>query len=291
MAETRKGFAFNNPDVAANGGWGAIITPDELRYVYNFGLPLTAPTGQVMTDETLQWYIDMAVKNVEMDLNFTMIKKQIRYRQPHLAPARTLPGVEEIDYEWEDPYDFDPEQFRKYIHIQLRRCPVISVQEVSFKNVIGQEITNITSWIKINHDYGTLEFYPSQGAFAAIPFFASPVFPNIAYQFAGEFPDAFFIDYIAGFNSAAILRKRYTELFNIVGILASINMMLDFGEGRSSALASSSVGLAGISESYSTTMSAENTLMGAKIVMLRKILHEFYASNRYKYGGLIFGAI
>ena len=34
--DCRKGFAFNNPDITSNGGWGCMITPDELRYVFAF---------------------------------------------------------------------------------------------------------------------------------------------------------------------------------------------------------------------------------------------------------------
>ena len=73
--ETRKGYAFNNPDFTANGNWGAIITPDELRYVYAFGNELIAPNAQTITDDTLKWYIDNAVGYIEKDLKIKILKK------------------------------------------------------------------------------------------------------------------------------------------------------------------------------------------------------------------------
>ena len=100
--EVRKGFSFCNPDTTANNGWGAIVTPDELRYTYAFGNDLVAPNGQTITDCTLQWYIDQAVANVERDLNVTLIKKQFRHtpinKDGTFVSRSDLEGEPDIDY-------------------------------------------------------------------------------------------------------------------------------------------------------------------------------------------------
>ena len=78
--ETRKGYAFNNPDFTSKGNWGAIIHPDELRYVYAFGNELVAPNSQTITDDTLWWYINNAISHVERDLKIKILKKIYKYR-------------------------------------------------------------------------------------------------------------------------------------------------------------------------------------------------------------------
>jgi hypothetical protein len=296
--ETRLGFAFNNPDYEANDGWGAIITPDELRYVYAFGNELVATNSQFIIPETLQWYIDNAIGKVERDLKVSLYKRIYKHRPVFIngvEQERTDledAGTPEIDYFWEDPYDWDRKNFTEFIYIKLRNRPILSVEKVDFRDPTGNIITEMTSWRKVNHPMGSIEFFPHAGALARLPmyaggnFFMSPV--RWVYD---RFPDGFYIDYTAGFESAEHLRKKYPELFGVVGMLAGISLLNDFGDGKSAAVASTSLGLDGISESLSTTQSATNALFGARILQFQKQLKDFYKENKNKYCGMHIGAL
>lgn len=298
--DTRKGYSFNNPDTTANNSWGAIITPDELRYVYGFGNDLVSPNGQVITDDTLQWYVDQATSNVERDLNVTLIKKKFRHtpinangveqsREDELKDE----GEADIDYIWEEPYDFDKKKFGEYIFIKLRTRPVIEVTKAEFRDPIGNLIADILSWKKVNFKTGTLEFFPHAGALMSLPIFGGSSFFNspVRYAYNDYYPDAYYIDYDAGFKSARHLQTQWREIFIVVGKLAAINMLSDYGDGKTAAVASSSLGLEGVSESVSTTLSATSAAFGARILQFQKDLALFYKKNKYKYGGVLIGAL
>jgi len=292
LSDARKGYAFDNPDTAANDGWGAILTPDELRYVYGFGTDMVAPNAQVMTDNTLKYYIDNAIANCERDLEIKLMQRVYKHRPPVFGDSRTIAGTEGIDYEWEEGYDFDRGSFSNYMYIKLRQRPILSLDKVDWYDVAGNLMIEITEWCKPNYEKGSLQFFPNAGSLMALPIYLGQTFAMGKFM-AGiqNYPDAFFIDYEAGFGSAALLRKKWPEIFTVVGKLAAINMLSDVGDGKSAAIASSSIGLSGISESYSTTMSATSAMFGARILQLKDDLKIWYKTNRTKYSGILLGAV
>lgn len=292
--EMRLGFAFNHPDTQANNGWRAIITPDELRFNYAFGNELIAPNAQTITDDTLKWYIDNAVAMLERDLKVTLRKKRIMARPVNGQTRSDLTNLTEyVDFEYEEPYDFDAKVMQEYIYIKLRKRPLLSVQQVIWKDVAGGTIIDLSSWMRINYEKGSLQFFPNAGGLANLPLSIGNSSIGLwnAISYRGRYPDAFYIDYYAGFNSAAQLRAKHSELFQITGMLAAVNLLNDLGLGKSPGIASSSVSLAGISESFSTTQSAENSLYGATIRYYRETLKQFYKMNGNKYSGLLLGSL
>ena len=297
--ETRKGFYFNNPDKTANNGWGAIVTSDELRYVHAFGNDLVAPNGQVMTDDTLQWYISQAVANCERDLNITIIKKKFRHtpvNKDGIAVSRddelTEDGEADIDFFWEDPYDFNRKSFAEFIFIKLRTRPIIEIKKVEFRDPTGNLIADIKSWKKVNYKMGSLEFFPHAGALASLPLYTGSSYWNSPVRYIYDrYPDAYFIDYDAGFKTVDHFQAQWKELFTIVGKLAAINMLSDYGDGKTAAVASSSLGLEGISESLSTTLSATSAAFGARILQYKRDIADFYKNNKNKYSGMLLGAL
>ena len=295
-SETRKGYSFNNPDFTSNNGWGCIVTPDELRYVYAFGNELVAPNYQTITDETLKEYVNQGIASLEKDLDIKLIKRIYKYRTPIGQTERDLSafGDAGLDYEWSEGYDFNAKNVNEdYMYLKLRRRPVISIENVKWKDPTGADVIDIAQWLKPNYEKGSLEFFPSAGSLASLPAsyaVGNNIFSRIL-RGRNTYPDAFFVDYTVGFEDVRYLRKKWPELFKVVGMLAAINLLNDYGDGRSPGLASSSISLAGISESYSTTQSATNALFGARILSFEKQLKDFYKKNKNKYSGLLFGSL
>jgi len=292
----RKGFAYNNPELLANDGFGSILTPDELRYVYAFGNRLIAgTTGETIPDSVLQWYIDKAVAAVEKDLNYKIIKQFI-YTDFRVGPSkRTEVDPSQIDYLdpavlatqnylWEDPYDFDYEQFRQYLRIKLRYFPINSVTKFLFKDPTGKNLFDLSQFVRPNRFIdGSIEVFPSVlNAFYTPGMFFDPRFWG--YIVNGRYPDGWVVDYSVGFDNVLEFKKRNYELFDLIGKLAAINLLSDYGDGKTSSLASSSVSLSGISESLSTTMSATSAAFGARIIAYRADIKYFWEHNRKKYG-------
>ena len=281
----RKGFAYENPDLKRYKDWGAIITPDELRYIYAFGNQLySGVTGETIPDSVLWWYIDNAIASVEMDLNYRIIKKRIF---SHASATFLRDDVTDFDEDndlWEEPYDFDWYQFKKYMYVKLRHFPINKVLKVQFADPLGHKMYEFSQWAKPNKfSDGSIEFFPNVVILAKIPFFAS-YHAFAALMQNNMYPDAWFIDYEVGFENVKQFRSRHKELVNVIGKISAMNLLDDYGDGRTSALASSSVGLSGISESFSTTMSATSAMFGARLESYRKELKDWYKKNEHKYG-------
>lgn len=285
------GFSFGAPDKIARNGWGAIVTPDEIRLKYMFGIPLVSPDGHLITDEMLESHIDAGVALVERELNIDLYKRCYRARQTNMDTPRTdLVGTADIDYFWEEPYDFDKKTFDNYIYLKLRHRPLIQVHSCIMRDLLGKQIVDLYRWMKPNYRLGSLEFFPYQAAFISISLMYSDFIP--AQTFAmNYYPDAFFIDYDAGFESAEHLKARFPELLTVCGIVSAMLTAIEMGEGRISGIASSSLSYGDISESFSTTASAENSLLSAKIKNWNDYLKNFFNKNKSKYSGLMLGSL
>jgi hypothetical protein len=293
-AECRLGFAFNNPELLSCDGFGSIITPDELRYVYAFGNDLVAPNGQTITDETLQWYIDNSIGSVENDLRIKLKKRVYKYRPTYGTTRDDLSGLEEdVDYEFEDPYDFVRKNYKEFTYIKLRNRPIISVEKAIWNDVQANKILDITEWLKPNYKKGSLEFFPNLGGAEALAAFlgVSSSIDIVTGMRWRNYPDGFQIDYTAGFKTSTVLRKKHPELFTVIGKLAAIMMLSDYGDGKTAAIASSSISLSGLSESVSTTLSATSATFGARILQYTNELKEWFKINKNKYSGFFIGAL
>jgi len=302
-SDQREGYAFENPNPGNCDGidFGDIITPDELRYVYLFGNELVAPNGQTITDGTLQWYIDNAIANVERDLNFQIKYKKIfhddiQFNDPRDLVAEGKVGptdIEGVDYFRESPYDFNGKEFREYVWLKLKKRPLITITKAKFVDLTGKEILDLLVFgMKMNKEKASVEFFPNTGSLASLALISSnSVIFNNVLEARGKYPDGFYLDYEVGYKCAAQVRAQHSELFPIIGKLAAVSLLASYGDGRSPGLASSSISLAGISESFATTQSATNALFGARILQYTKELKEFYKENKNKYAGVLFTAI
>ena len=302
-ADTRVGYAFGNPDEGDCTGtnFGQLITPDELRYVYGFGNEMVAPNGQTITDETLQWYIDSAIANVERDLNYYLKPRKIFHEDIQHGTVRDLEDEglvtaeqrEGVEYFRESAYDFNGKEFREFIYIKLKRRPIVEITKAVFVDLTGKTILDLLDFgMKPNKEKGSVEFFPNTGSLASLALISSnSVIFNNVLDARGKYPDAYYLDYIAGFQCAAQVHAQHRELITIIGKVAAINMLGDFGDGKSPGLASSSISLAGISESYATTQSATSAIFGAHILQLSKEVKEWYKENKSKYSGILFTAL
>lgn len=287
VVRKKKGFSFNNPDLDYNGGWGNIITPDEVRLIYIFGNPIVAPNGEALQDDALQVMIDNAVGLVERELNIKLIKKKFIARGPNMDSRPEISGTPGIDYEYDEPYDFDREIFNnKFMYIKLRNRPINKVYQVIFRDPLNNTVADITTWCKPNYERGSVEFFPQYGNLNMM-FLQSSwfVMGNFINQ-TEKYPDAFYIDYDAGLDSVLHMRKKYPELFAIIGSITAIQALLYASIGRASGIASQSISMEGITESYSTTMSPENIFYGSEVRNHQKIVSDFMKANRWKYSGL-----
>lgn len=294
--DQRIGFMFSNPDCTSNHyypGWGRLITPDEIRSGLFFGNQMAAQNGDFYTDSMIQWYVDNALRLVELDLNIRITPINVRHRPfPYINEntgqqnSRDDFDPASEDFKYEDPYDYRQIEFSKFIYVPLRLRPLLKITKARMVDPLGGSIYDLLPWARPNHQEGTVEFYPNTTLIGTFPFFSLGSQPFQVYpRTTDKFPDAFLIDYVAGYENA---KKVPQELRQVVFNVAAWNLLNDVGDGRSAALASSSIGLAGISESFATTQSATSALYGARLESIQKWLKQFYERNRFNYSGIQF---
>jgi len=289
------GFAFNNPDLTSDHyapGWGLLHTPDELRYITMWGNELVAQAQSITyTDENLQYYIDHTIGVIEADLGIDIYPRIVRYNDPvdSISGAR-IPRVDipvgEINIR-EQGYPWRKNYANYYLYTKLRRRPLQTLLSAKLCDPQGRMLMDL---FPMRMEKAGLE--------AVVQFFPHTATPMTGFPFAyggmtirypyENFPEAIKLDYQTGWPSA---KDVPLDLRELVRKIAGIMLMQDFADGVTACLASGSVSLNSISESYATTMSAENTMFGARVLSFRNDIKEWKKNNYWRYKRSIMGVV
>lgn len=242
---------------------GPLVSVDELKAHYLFGITILDGEGKELTKETYQQYIDNAVSLLEHDLDVSIIQEQV---------------VEDKDYRMNDYADWG--------YMSLNNYPVVKIDKmemVYFRNDEGtpetvQEIP--TSWIRLQDHDGIVRLIPNARFPANLQVSGSgSFFPEVLRS--NMVPALWRITYTAGFEDGKI-----PDIMNqAVGLLAAIQALIVGGNlVLGAGIASSSISLDGLSQSIATTASAENSTYSATIKEYQSLL---YGKNAADTSGLL----
>jgi hypothetical protein len=274
----RRGWMFGNyapPD----GQFGEILTSDDIRYTFLWGVPFTSSAGDVFTDAQVRAKIESAVAELERALNFTMVRRVVKCRD-NLAPGAEYDVLE-------DAYTYHRHLWNAGGRLNVLRRPIISVERFELYTITQQRVMDLMPWLRIDYEKGVLRFYPRAGADSSMR--VSPTFLAYGYYSnAKDYAHAYQLDYTAGLADAS---KVPADLREIVGKIAACKLLNIIGDGLIAGFSSMSLGLDGLSESFSTTQSATNAFYGARIGIYLKDIENYLKENRYKFGGRPMGAI
>jgi hypothetical protein len=306
--ETRKGFAFDNPDITSNyhaPRWGEIVTADELRYDEMFGNALTAETdSQVITDKQLLDYARVSIAYLERKLSIDILPRRIRYEDgigedgeeesrtdidDSTYIANMTDKQKEMLYIREQGYPYRVIAARKEFMIKLRRRPVRNILTANFVDpYYGSTIIDLKPYRIIKKGFsGICYFRPRLLTTRSNTF--QYVWDRYVTGYIGkDLHRIFLIDYETGYDNCV---KVPDELRNIIKKMATITLMNIYGDGRTAAIASRSVSLNNVSESISTTLSATNAMFGARIIQYQKEIKDFFDNNATKYSRILFGKL
>jgi hypothetical protein len=313
--EYRKGYAFNNPVLDSDHhapGWGKLVTPDELRYMVGFGNKLVSPdASQTYDDNMLQWYIDVSLAMIERDLDIDIMPRIIRHEDPidqnaqggggsmvgegstaRTEGARTpRQDIPEGEVNIREPgYAYRPNNARHYLYVQLRRRPLIDCLKAVITDPVQHTLRDIYPWRREFPGFDSrLQFYPNITTPLTGPtgFFLDTRMLTVQYPF-GDFPSSIFIDYRTGYLNVADVPIEFRA---VLLWTAGIMLMEDFSDGKAPGIASASANLNSVSESYATTQSATNSLLGARIAYYKDHLSKWLKKNKYKYNRNLLGIL
>jgi hypothetical protein len=265
----------------------SIISVEELKTYYLFGLDLTNDLGEEYPDSLYAFWIKNAVSWLERKLDIPI-----------------LPTVIE-----EERHDYYRDDYDKYIYLQLNRYPVISIEQVKMVLPGDQVVQTFEQdWVHPERHSGQLQLVPGTGTAGSILLGASGAWIPLIYGNNKFIPDAFRVAYTAGFgkpppNSWGFVAgsnppsvshpdpqlDRYPDIIReLVGKVASFGPLNIAGDLLGGAgVASQSIGIDGLSQSFNTTSSATSAGYGARLIQYNKeikdqipTLYRHYHGNR-----------
>lgn len=253
--------SLSDPQQGEGGASLDIMSVEELKELYLFGLDLTDDNGNPMPDSLFEHYIRSAVSRLEHRLDIPITPKT-----------------------FDEEHDFFKDDYNKYIWIELDKFPIISVS--SIKLVLPGEVQVQdfpTEWFHILKEAGQVQLVPGTGTAGTILLGATGAWLPFIYGNNRFIPRTFRVNYTAGFESGKVPQL----IKDVIGKMAAFGPLNIAGDLLGGAgIASQSIGIDGLSQSFSTTSSATNAGYGARILQYERELKEDYKALERFYKGL-----
>ena len=238
-----------------------IVSVEELKTNYLFGLDLTKDDGTEYPDSLYEWFIKSAVSWLE-------IKLDLPIRETTITDER---------------HDFYQEDYSKYIWLRLKRYPVVSVTSVSMVLPGDQIVQEFSSdWIHVQKDSGQINIIPGTGGSGSILMGASGAWMPFVRGRHRHIPDVFRIDYVAGFSDG-VVPYNIKDAVGKVASFGPLNIAGDLLGGAG--IASQSLSMDGLSQTFNTTSSATNSGYGARLLQYRTEIKDVLPVIRNFYKG------
>jgi hypothetical protein len=265
----------------------SILSVEELKTNYLFGLDLTDDTGKPFPDSMYLHFIKAAIKWLEDKLDIPI-----------------LPTVIE-----EERHDFFAEDWPEFMFLKLTRHPVISIESVRLVMPGNQEVHNFRKdWISLQRFEGHVNIVPGPAGSSTIALgFHHWFFPWMHRAVNKWIPDVFRVAYTAGFglppegswnylpgsepasisHPDPVLDKFPVDIKELVGKIASFGPLNIAGDLLGGAgIASQSISIDGLSQNFSTTSSATNAGYGARLIQYRQEIKDWVPTLQKYYHGV-----
>jgi hypothetical protein len=199
-----------------------LVTPDELRRQFLFGLRLKSTINQdELKDEDLQAIIIRAVSRVE-----------------HEAKIQISP-VKFVEF-----HDYNLFDYQKWDFIQLNRWPIQTVESFRAQYPFTNQFIEFpTDWITVYNDTGIIQLVPKSGSFSQFLITRDASLLPLILGGRMRWPQLWEVTFLAGFE----LDKMPAIINELVGTYAAIDVlqMLD----SIIFLGSYGIGIDGVSQS------------------------------------------
>jgi len=248
--------------ISQNKNEGLIMSPFELEETYLFGVKIQDGNGNEIAEHVKKMYIRSAQEEIEKYLNIKLLKQII---------------VESREFYRDD--------FRhwNYIRVSYPAEKALKLQGFISDQI---QIEYPSDWLTVKksnegHFWRHIHVVPNQGGqtiTSGVIF--SGITPQLGLLAFDKIPDYWEVRYCTGFDSIP------NDILNVIGKLAAINLFhiagdLILGAG----IASTSIGIDGLSQSISTTSSATNAGYGARILGYIEDLNRTLPNIRNHYKG------
>ncbi len=260
------GHTFKNYIVEGDN-WGEVLTPDDIRFTYMWGVDFQASNGEIFTDNQIRFYIEAGLCEIERFLS-TNFKKRVIKCQPK-------DGVF-FDLE-ESGYSYTSRQ-RSVI---LDQAPILSIDRIELYNDMGQRIADLKENHIVDKRQGKVEIRPFMNSLNISGMGLIPSFARFNDGMTRNVSQMLQVDYTAGYKSANHVPE---DIRNVIALIATIGLLESVGDGLIAGFSSSSLSMDGVSESFSSTQSATSAYFGARIKSYKETLEILKEQIRLKFG-------
>lgn len=237
-----------------------ILSVQELKDVYLYGLDLTDDAGNPYPDVVFEWSIRFAIDWIEKELDILTRPTAIEERK-----------------------DYYRRDYESWAFLRLDQSPVISVEKISIIWPSGQPVLEFDpSWINLRKDLGQVNIVPSAGTLSQYLITAGGSFLPLLAGGRDFIPDLFKVEYTAGFEHGK-LDMSIRELIGKKASFGPLNIAGDLLGGAG--IASQSIGIDGLHQSFNTTSSATNSGYGARLLQYGKEAKEQLETLKRYYKG------
>jgi len=245
-----------------------VISVAQLKERYFMGIPIVSPDGTLMSDEDISFYIKAAQTEIETMLDIKLGRQIIT-----------------------ETKDFLQDHYRNWSYIKAT-YPVKCIHQIDGFVGTTRQVKYPESWFSIhrtNDDivHRTINIVPTnQGSITDQSVVYSGIYPQLGYYGSRQIPNYWTITYTTGFE------KVPGDILKAVGMMSAMPIFdllgdLIIGAG----IASQSLGLDGLSQSVSTTSSAENSGYSSRIKSYQGQMKIMLPNLEKRYRGLIFSAV
>jgi hypothetical protein len=226
------------PRLGAENELCGIMSVEELKQIYLFGLDLTDDAGNPFPDLMFEHGIRWALANVERQLD-------IRVRPTLFVGER---------------YDYYRDDYINWTFIKLRESPVLSVSRVAVMWPSDTEVIEFPDkWIQLRADVGQVNIVPSSGTLSQVLLTSGGSFLPLLASGIDFVPNGLEVDFVAGFADGQVPM----DIRDVIGKYATFPILNTAGDLIAGAgIANKSISIDGLSQTIGTTCLASDSPIG-----------------------------
>lgn len=250
--------SYSDPKSAANFPEALVLSVDEFKDTFLFGVDLTDDDGRPYPLRMYEMFIKAGTSWIEHEIDIPLVAKEIvGERHDHLP-------IDWANWGW----------------FQLLQYPVQEVRGITFQPQGGTATPIPTDWIQIEKDTGVLQIVPGPTVEGIAWTMQGSMYPIFGGS-AGRYPGFWRVDYRAGFEP----KEVPPIIKELVGKWASLGVMNIAGDLVGGAgLQGMSVSLPGLTQNVTTTNSSTNAGYGARLLQYIKEIKMVLPAVKRTYG-------
>jgi hypothetical protein len=242
----------------------SIVSVQELKTNYLYGLDLTDDSGNGMPDSLYEWFIKSAVSWFEHRLQLSL---------------RPKPITSEL-------HDYYQEDCREYVFLKAKEYPIIDVTELRIV-IPGTGGSTVQTFgresLQIEREAGHIHVVPGVAGSGVVVMGTTGAWLPYPYGARRFIPGIFQLDYTAGFATEDLPMV----LRDAIGKLAAFGPLNPLGDLLGGAgIASQNLSIDGLSQGYTTTSSAMYAGYGARLAQYEKEIKQVIPTLEKYYKGL-----